>query len=161
MKNNISIIASIGKNNELGLNNKLVFYSKEDMKYFKNTTINHNIVLGRKTLESIPKLLNKRTHLVLTTSIINNPNIITFNNINTLLKYIDTIDEEVFVIGGASIYKQFIDYAYKLYLTEVNQEYEANAYFPNFNKDDYYKQLIFENNDKPKYKRYIYTRKEM
>jgi len=155
--NNLSIIAAIGKNNELGINNDLVFKSKEDMKFFRDKTINHNIILGRKTLESLPNLLKDRHHLVLTKSKIDNKNVTCFSNISDLLDYTNNINDEVFVIGGAKIYKEFIDIAYKMYLTEVDREYIADTFFPYFNKDNFNRELIYKDKD---YKRYIYTRKK-
>ena len=71
----LSIIAAIGQNNELGINNQLIWHLKKDMKFFKETTINHKIVMGRKTFESLPKLLVNREHIILTKQNINLPNV--------------------------------------------------------------------------------------
>lgn len=157
---NMSMIASLGRNRELGYQNDLVFHSKEDMRFFKETTINHTVVMGRKTYISLPKLLKDRKHVVLTSSSINNSDVLVLKNIRDLLNYIKSIDDEVFIIGGATLYKELIDYAYKLYLTEVDKEYKADCYFPYFNKEDYNCRKIYDNFLDVKYKRYIYTKKK-
>ena len=134
--NNLTIIAAIGKNNELGYKNGLIWRLKEDMKFFKENTIGKPIVMGRKTLESLPKLLPNRTHIVLTHQDIVIPGVIIIHSKEELFNLIK--DEEVMIIGGESIYKMFIDDVDKMLLTEIDKEYkDADAYFPEFNKDNW------------------------
>ena len=139
----ITLIAAIGDNNCLGKDNKLLWHIPEDLKFFKEHTIGKQIILGRKTLESLPGLLPKRKHLVLThQDLPENENLIVFHNIEDLLKYINNLDEEVMVIGGAKIYKEFLPYCKYLYLTLVDLEKEADTFFPEFDKTLYDAEII-------------------
>ena len=133
----LSIIAAIGQNGELGKNNNLIWHLKGDMKFFKDITLGHTIVMGRKTFESLPKLLPGRKHIVLSRNNIDIPEIEVYHDIQSFLKKYQNSDEEIFNIGGASIYKILLDYTDKIYLTEIEKQAEADTYFPKFNKDDY------------------------
>ena len=156
----LSIIAAIGQNNELGINNQLIWHLKKDMKFFKETTINHKIVMGRKTFESLPKLLVNREHIILTKQNINLPNVKIFHDISSFLKAYESLDEEIFNIGGQSIYKELLEYADKLYLTEIEATSKADAYFPTFDKNDFEKEILSENEeDGIKYKHVLYKRR--
>lgn len=156
----ISMIAAIGKNNELGKNNDLIWHLKEDMKFFKKKTMNHNVVMGRKTYESLPGGLPGRKIIVLSTKPVDKE-VIVFDNINNIVDKYKNNEEEIFICGGASIYKQFLPYADKLYLTEIDSEdKEADTFFPEFQKDNWNKSLIEEHNQKDiKYAMYLYERK--
>ncbi len=157
----ISMIAAIGKNNELGKNNNLLWHISEDLKFFKNETLGKKVILGRKTLESLPGLLKGRIHLVLTSKHLDeNENLKAFKSIEELLKYLDDLDEEVMVIGGGKIYKEFLPYADKLILTEINDTKDADTYFPNFDKEKYEKQILCIHNESGiEYTHVIYTKK--
>lgn len=159
---NLIIIAAIGKNNELGKNNDLIWRSKEDMQFFRKKTIGHNIVMGRKTFESLPHILPNRTHIVLTKSNIELPSeIIKCCSINSFLELAKSIDEDIYVIGGSKIYNELIDFSNKMYLTEFDSLCsDADAFFPEINQDDWEIKTIetFEN-ETPKYLRRVYTRK--
>ena len=159
---NIALIAAIGKNNELGKDNNLIWKFKEDMRFFRANTIGKPIIMGRKTFESLPGLLPNRQHIILTTKDMDiNPEVLVFHSLDNLLDYIDGRDEEFMVIGGASIYAQTIDYADKLLLTEIDAEDKnADAYFPTFNKDDWDSQeLMFFRENNVNCKTYVYKRK--
>ena len=136
---NIALIAAIGKNNELGKDNNLIWKFKEDMKFFRANTIGKPIVMGRKTFESLPGLLPERKHIILTTKDVElDPEVVIVHSLDELLDYMDGKDEEFMIIGGASLYAQTIDYADELLLTEIDAEdKDADAYFPEFNKEDW------------------------
>ncbi len=152
----INLIASTGQNRELGKNGKLIWPIKDDLRYFRSVTIDHDIIMGRKTFESLPKLLDRRHHIVLTRNKIDNIEVEVENNIKALIARYKDID--AFVIGGASIYKQFIDYAENIYLTEIEATCEqADAYFPNFDKEKYIKEIIKENYDDKNNLKYNYV----
>lgn len=143
----ISIIAAIGKKRELGKNNELIWHLPNDLKYFKEVTINHPIIMGRKTYLSIGRALPKRLNIVLSKTMSNENGIVVINNIKEILdKYQDSL-EEAFIIGGSSLYENFLPYAQKLYLTEIDEESDADTYFPLFNKDDYDKEVIGHHNE--------------
>ena len=156
----IKIIAAIGKNNELGINNELIWHLKEDLKFFKEETMGHKIVMGYNTFLSLPNLLPGRTHIVLTHHEIDNKEVMVFSDFEELLSYLKTLDEEVYVIGGASIYKLFLNVADELVLTEIDSEALADAYFPTFNKEEYDKEVIDEHTENDiSYKHVRYRRK--
>ena len=138
----VSMIAAVGKNLELGKNNDLIWHFKEDMKFFKDTTMGHTVVMGRKTFESLPKALPGRKNIVISSNAeyqAQGATVVT--SVEEALQIAD--NEEVFVIGGGKIYAEFLPYADKLYLTEIDAECaDADTYFPQFNKSDYIKEII-------------------
>lgn len=138
----VSMIAAVGKNLELGKNNDLIWHFKEDMKFFKDTTMGHTVVMGRKTFESLPKALPGRKNIVISSNAeyqAQGATVVT--SVEEALQIAD--NEEIFVIGGGKIYAEFLPYADKLYLTEIDAECEdADTYFPQFNKSEYIKEII-------------------
>ena len=137
-----SIIAAIGKNNELGKNNQLVFHIKEDMKFFRETTTGHPVIMGRKTWESLPGKLKDRENIVVSRHEITGADAVISNLPAYISKYKDS-DTEIFIIGGATIYKEFLPYARYLYLTEVDASAkDADAFFPQFNKTEYSTEIL-------------------
>lgn len=158
----LSIIACVGENLELGYDNDLIFHIKEDMKYFKDITLNHIVVMGRKTFESLPGLLKNRKNVVITRNKnINFPNEVeVYSSIEEFMEYYKDYQEEIFIIGGASIYRQFLDFCDKLYLTEVHETRSADVYFPEFDKSLYEKEIVKSGESKTlKYDFTIYRRK--
>ena len=157
----ISIIACVGKNLELGKNNDLIWHLPNDLKYFKKVTTGKTVVMGRRTFNSLPGILPKRRNIVLQMkdeSKIDGVEI--FNDIESILESVKN-EDETFIIGGASIYKQFLEYASRLYLTEVSESCSsADVYFPTFNKNKYKKKILGYNNDNViKYKFCLYEKK--
>lgn len=138
----ISIVAAVGKNNELGRGNDLIWHIKEDLKNFKDLTMGKYIVMGKSTYKSLPRHLEGRKYIVLSSSLDNIDDGMLFKDFNKLLEFVKNLDEEVMIIGGASIYKLFLPYANKLYLTEIDSEEQADVYFPEFNKDDYTRSVV-------------------
>lgn len=156
-----SIIAAIGKNNELGKDNKLIWYLPNDLKFFKNTTMNKKIIMGSNTFKSLGRLLPNREHIVLSSKNDYPSEVKVFHNINDLLNNYKDIEEEMFIIGGASIYKEFINIVNKMYLTEVDAECkDADVYFPTFNKNEWNREILSCNEDNGiSYKHVLYKRK--
>lgn len=130
----VSIIAIIGKNRELGKNNQLIWDVPEDMKRFRELTYGHAVVMGRKTYESIGKKLEGRNNIVITEN--ENYEAAGCTVVCSVKKAVEYAQEmsgkEVFIVGGAQIYKQALSYADKLYLTIVDQEAEADTFFPEY-----------------------------
>ena len=156
---NLSVIAATGKNGELGLNNSLIWHLKGDMKFFKEITTGHTIIMGRKTFNSLPKLLPQRKHLVLSRSL-NIPGVTTYKDIETFLKDYKQIDEEVFNIGGASVYAALLEYTDKIYLTEIEATAKADTYFPYFDKENYTSQILDVNEENGiQYRHVLYKRR--
>ncbi|HIU11338.1 MAG TPA: dihydrofolate reductase [Candidatus Onthocola stercorigallinarum] len=155
----ISIIAAIGKNNELGKDNNLIWHIKGDLAHFKELTMHKKIVMGASTYKSLPKKLEGREYIILSKSLSNIPDAVVYQSFDDLLAYLNTLDEEVMIIGGASIYKLFLPYAEVLYLTEIEEESNADVYFPEFDKKDFTKTLSEEHvDDDIKYKFVTYVR---
>ena len=161
---NVTMIAAIGKNNELGKNNDLIWKFKEDMQFFKEQTMGKPMAMGYKTFYSLRggKPLPGRKHIVLTSrNIEENPQIKIVRSLEELINYIEEYKEEVMIIGGASIYKAMLEYADKLVLTEIDAEdKEADAFFPKFNKEEWNNEILSEHEENNiKYKHLVYKRK--
>lgn len=131
----LSIIAAVGKNNELGKNNDLIWHLDGDLPFFRKVTTGKTVIMGRKTFESLPKALPNRRNIVLTSD-----NTYTadgadvFSDFRKVLEEVKD-EEEVFVIGGGSIYSLFLPFAERIYLTEAEAEdSEADVFFPEFDK---------------------------
>lgn len=136
-------IAAIGKNRELGKDNQLIWHFPQDLKFFKEQTKGHTIVMGRKTFESLPGMLPKRHHIVISKSGAKFPEEVeVFSSIDAFVDAYQTKEEEIFVIGGATIYKQMLSLCHRLILTEINQSYDADVFFPEFDKTLYHKQIL-------------------
>lgn len=159
--NNVSMIAAIGENNELGKDNKLIWHLPNDLKFFKETTMGKDIIMGSNTFYSLPKLLPGRRHIVLTSKNIENNQILILHTKEELIEFLKQIKKEVMIIGGASVYTQLLEYADKLYLTEIeSSKYDANAYFPKINYQEWEKEILGTNEDNGiSYKHVLYKRK--
>jgi dihydrofolate reductase len=136
-----SLIAAVGKNRELGKGQDLVFHLKEDMKFFRETTDGHKVVMGRKTWESLPHKLPNRTNIVISRHDVKGADEHVSDIPDFIAKNQDT-DEEIFIIGGGSIYAEFLPYAKTLYLTEINSVKDADVFFPEFDKTKYSREIL-------------------
>lgn len=135
----LSIIVAKAKNNIIGKDNKLIWNISDDLKRFKKLTEHHTIIMGRKTFESLGRVLPNRKHVVLTHNLdfdIDNDNVEIVNSIHDLDKYINS-KEECFVIGGGLIYNLLLPYAQKLYITEIYEEFDGDTFFPKINQGDW------------------------
>ncbi len=135
----LSIIVAVAKNNVIGKDNQLIWHLPEDLKRFKKLTTNHTIIMGRKTFESLGRILPNRKHVILCNDAemnIKNENVEILDDISKLEKYKDS-EEENFVIGGATIYKLLMPYANKMYVTHINEEFEGDVYFPEISENDW------------------------
>lgn len=138
----ISIIVAFDKNNLIGNDDALPWHYPDDLKYFKEKTLNKTVLMGRKTFDSIIKRNNKplpkRNNIVATC---NKDYKCEFSNvkvINNLEEFLQVNHEdEIFVIGGEKVYKIALKYADRLYITHINKEYKGNVYFPSINYDNY------------------------
>lgn len=132
----ISIIAAIDKNRALGYQNKLLVHLPEDLAHFKKITLNHPVIMGKNTYLSIGKALPNRINIILSKDEnFKAENCFVFNDWDKALDFAKSHDQdEVFFIGGASVYKQAIDIADKLYLTIIEAEYQADVWFPDYSK---------------------------
>ena len=136
----MKLIAATDQNWAIGRKGKLLVSIPEDMKYFRDTTTDHVVVMGRKTLESFPggKPLPNRVNIVLTA----NPayqakGAVIVHSLDELAKELEKYDtDDIFVIGGEKIYRQLYQQCDTAYITKIDYAYEADAYFPNLDKDE-------------------------
>lgn len=128
----ISLIAAIGENNELGKGNTLLWHLPADLKHFKEITMLHPVIMGRKTFESIGKPLPNRRNIVITRNVnYKKEGIEVANSLAGALDLIKNPNEEVFIIGGGELYKETMPIADKLYITHIQaSDNEADTFFP-------------------------------
>lgn len=129
----INVIAAVARNRAIGLDNKLLYWLPNDLRRFKALTTGHTIIMGRRTFESLPKgALPNRRNIVLTRSQQQFPGAETFPTLTAALAACQA-DEEVYIIGGASVYRQALPLADRLCLTEIDDiPQEADAFFPDY-----------------------------
>ncbi len=125
----LSIIVATDKRRGIGINNQLPWHLPEDLQHFKNTTSGFPIIMGRKTYDSIGRPLPKRRNIVISRN--SEWNQAGVETVNSLQQAVDLLQgAEAFVIGGAQIYAQALDYADRLIVTEIQAEYQCDAFFP-------------------------------
>lgn len=135
----LSIIVAKSKNNVIGKDNSLIWHIPEDLKRFKTLTTGKNIIMGRKTFESLGRILPNRKHIILTHNEdfkIEDEQVEIVHSIEELKQYIES-EEENFVIGGGIIYKMLMPYAKKMYITLINQEFDGDTYFPKIDEKEW------------------------
>ncbi len=131
----IALIVALDEKNGIGKNNDLLCHLPNDLKRFKSLTLNHNIVMGRKTFESLPfGALPKRKNIVLTSNKAYKAKDIVLANSPDEIMEICKNQDKIFIIGGASIYKMFIDKATHLYITRIHHTFDADTFFPDFDE---------------------------
>ena len=133
------IIAAVAENRVIGKDGEIPWHIPEDLQHFREKTTGHTIVMGRKTFQSLPdsfKPLPDRQNIVLTRSDFNpGESVKIANSLEDAWEKAD--NEKVFIIGGAGVYRQTLDEADKMILTEIQEEYDGDTYFPDFNKDNW------------------------
>ena len=130
----ITIIAAIAENNALGKDNQLIWHLPADLKRFKKVTLNHAVIMGRKTYESLGKPLPNRTNIIITRNgDFKAEGCVVVNSLQQAIEA-SKEDQNPYILGGAEIYKQAIEIADKLDLTFVHHPFEADAFFPEIDK---------------------------
>jgi len=138
----ISIICAIGKNREIGFINKLLWDIPEDMAHFKKITMGHPVIMGGNTFLSIGRALPGRKNIVVTReSNFEAPGCEISHSLEEILEKYRNIPEEAFIIGGGQIYAQSLPFSDKLYLTIIEDEPEADTFFPDYGE---FKKIIKE-----------------
>ena len=134
----ISIIAAVARNLAIGYENKLLYWLPNDLKRFKALTTGHTIIMGRKTFESLPKgALPNRRNVVLTRSQSTFPGAEVYTSLQDALTSCAS-EEDIYIIGGASVYKEALSLADRLCLTEVQDTPAlADAFFPQFSHEEW------------------------
>lgn len=148
----INLIVAMDKNNGIGNENKLLAHIGPDLKYFKNITYGNVVIMGYNTYMSLPvRPLKNRVNIVLTSKSIELPGAFVVNSINDAIKKAREFEKEIFICGGATVYKQFIDIADKLYVTHIFESFEADTFFPKIS-DEWTIENIFGNRENIEHK---------
>lgn len=170
---NLSIISAVANNNVIGKDNQLLWKLSEDLKRFRSLTLNHVVIMGQKTYESIGMPLPNRFNIIITDDYnfktesikMDSADVYVVHSIEHALdtaEYYNDNDLEVFVIGGGSIYRQFMKYCQRLYITRIHKDFDGDAFFPEIDpeiwelvwNDDMKKNTDFE------YQYQIYNKKK-
>jgi dihydrofolate reductase len=130
----VSIVVAIAQNNAIGKDNKLLWHLPRDLKHFKEITTGGTIIMGRKTYDSVGRPLPNRRNIVITRQQIDIPGCEVVNSMDAGLDLCRD-ETEVFIVGGAEIYKQAMPLTDKIFLTIVHQDFEGDTYFPDINWD--------------------------
>ena len=124
-----TIVVAISENNAIGKDNQLLWYLPADLKHFKNITTGHTVIMGRKTFDSVGKPLPNRRNIIITRHVMHIEGCEVVSSIDAALA-LCADEEEVFIVGGAEIYKQSIHLTDRIYLTIVHKKFEADSFFP-------------------------------
>ena len=133
----LSIIVAKAKNNIIGKENKLIWHLPEDLKHFKELTTGHTMIMGRKTFESLGRVLPNRKHVVFSQNPdfkVDDENVEIVHSMLQIQEYIEN-EEENFVIGGAMIYNLLMPYVTKMYVTQINKDFEGDTFFPRIDEN--------------------------
>lgn len=148
----MKLIVAVSENWGIGKDNDLLFSIPTDMKFFRETTKGHTVVMGRKTLESFPggKPLKNRLNIVLSKNLPQGEGYTVVRDVEELLESLKTVDGEVFIIGGASVYKLLLPYADTALVTKVSKTVPADSFMPNLDADEHWvladkSEPVFEN----------------
>jgi len=134
----ISLIVAMSANRVIGRNNKMPWHLSADLKRFRAITLNSPILMGRKTFESIGKPLDGRTNLILSKNPTYQPEgCFVFNSLEMALNTAKNVGEELFIIGGATLYEIALPLANRLYLTNIEAEFEGDTFFPELDLNDW------------------------
>jgi dihydrofolate reductase len=161
---NLSIVAAVGKNNELGCANDLIWRIREDLQFFRTATMGHYVVMGLRTYHSLPPSLPGRRYIVISETPIKDPAVLTFSNLESFIQFTQNCNEHIWVIGGGMIYTQLLPYSGKMVLTEIDAEApNADVYFPRFDKSEWEVQLGEEQVSEAgvRYRRNTYARRQV
>ena len=154
----ISLIVVADEHNGIGKNNQLLCHLPADLKYFKQTTTGHHIVMGRKTYDSVGKPLPNRVNIVITrNSLLSLPGCIVVADLQQAISYAaENGETELFITGGGTIYAQAMGIANRIYLTRIHHNFEADTFFPVI-EPTMWKELSSEFNEQDEKNTYDYT----
>ena len=136
----ISLIAAAGEKNEIGKNGRMPWNLPGDLRHFKDLTLGKTMLMGRKTFQSLPGVLPKRQHIIVTrdADFCNpHPRVQVISDLTGALQRYEAAEEEIFVIGGGQIYEAAMPYASVIYLTRIHKNYDADAFFPEISPEQW------------------------
>ncbi|PKV76371.1 dihydrofolate reductase [Pontibacter ramchanderi] len=158
----IAIVVAIAENNVIGKDNQLIWHLPADLRHFKQKTMGHPMIMGRKTFESIGKPLPGRTTIIVTRQEdYKAEGCIVVNSVEEAIAKGKELDsEQVSIVGGAEIYKQALPMVDMLYLTEVHHAFNGDTFFPEL-KEEEWQELSAESHEPDEKNKYPYTFKEL
>jgi dihydrofolate reductase len=134
----ISFIVAMDENRVIGKDNQLPWHLPEDLKFFKRVTMGHPIGMGRKTHESIGRILPGRENIIITRQPdYQSEGCTVIHSVGDLVEYARKQNEEIFIIGGAEIFKETFEYADRLYITHIHDKFPGDTFFPEFDWSDW------------------------
>lgn len=131
-----TIVVAISENNAIGKDNQLLWYLPADLKHFKNITTGHTVIMGRKTFDSVGRPLPNRRNIIITRHVMHIEGCEVVSSIDAALA-LCADEEEVFIVGGAEIYRQSIHLTDRIYLTIVHQKFDADSFFPEIDYNEW------------------------
>ncbi|MEH3115605.1 dihydrofolate reductase [Pedobacter terrae] len=153
----LSIAVAIGENYAIGKNNQLLWHMPADLKFFKQTTSGHTVIMGRKTFDSVGKPLPNRRNIVITRDTqLKIEGVEVLNSLEEALAFTKTEEKQVFIVGGAEIYKQALPKTQTLYLTTIHHSFEADTFFPEIDRKEW-KVISIEPHKADEKNKYNYT----
>ena len=133
----IIIIAAMTFDDVIGKDNQIPWRIPEDMKLFRELTLGNTVIMGRKTYESMGKPLKERNNIVISREMKKIEGIEVCRNLEDALRTAEKFDRDKFIIGGATVYKSALPLVNKMYISYVKKDYKGDAYFPEFNHEDW------------------------
>ncbi len=137
----LSYVVAVSKNKVIGNDEGLPWHLTNDMKFFRQITLtgSKTMIMGRKTFESLPKVLPGRKHIVLTQNKdykVDDENVQIIHSKDDLMPYVNS-DEEYFIIGGAEVFEVMFPYTKRMYITEIHEDFEGDTFFPDYNQSEW------------------------
>ncbi len=142
----VTAVVAISENHVIGKDNQLLWYLPNDLKHFKDITTGHTVIMGRKTFDSVGKPLPKRRNIIITRQAITIAGCEVVNSVEAALA-LCVGEEEVFIVGGAEIYKLALPLTNRIYLTIVHKQFEGDSFFPEISKQEW--QEVFREDHQP------------
>ena len=153
----LSIAVAIGENYAIGKNNQLLWHMPADLRFFKQTTSGHTVIMGRKTFDSVGKPLPNRRNIVITRDTeLKIEGVEVVNSLDEALAISKTEEKSAFIVGGAEIYKQALPKTQKIYLTTIHHRFEADTFFPEIDRKEW-KVISSEHHKADEKNKYDYT----
>ncbi len=141
----VTIVVAISENHAIGKDNKLLWYLPKDLKHFKDITTGHTVIMGRKTYDSVGKPLPNRRNIIITRQAITIEGCEVVSSLESAIDLCKS-EQEVFIVGGAEIYKQAMKLTDRIYLTIVNKEFEGDSFFPEIDMPEW-KEIFREDHE--------------
>jgi dihydrofolate reductase len=151
----VSQIAAMSENRVIGKDNQLLWHMPNDLKHFKNTTSGHTVIMGRKTFDSVGKPLPKRRNIIITRQTITIEGCEVVNSVEAALELCKD-EDEVFIVGGAEIYKLSLHVTDRVYLTVIHHHFEGDSFFPELVANEW-KEVSRENHPADEKNAFAYT----